>query len=134
MACYSKMPYFCKMEARDKLITMDQKIANYQEILKNLLSVYADRFNQNTKSVEAQVITDLERNHFQLLRLGWDNNRYTFSVVFHFDIKNGKIWLQENRTDTLIAKELVALGVPPNDIVLGLQAPEDRIYTEYAAA
>ena len=113
---------------------MDQKITRYQDILKQLLSEYAERFNQGTKGVSAQVIIDTERNHYQLLRLGWDNSRYTFSVVFHFDIKDGKIWLQENRTDILIAKELVNLGVPSNDIVLGLQAPEDRMYTEYAAA
>jgi len=113
---------------------MDQKVIKYQEMLTNLLTKYADRFNQNADGVKTQPIIDTERNHFQLLRLGWENNRYTFSVVFHFDIKDGKIWLQENRTDILIAKELVELGVPVTDIVLGLQAPEDRPYTGYAAA
>ena len=113
---------------------MDQKITHYQQILKQLLSYYAERFNQSANGVSAQTIIDLEQNHFQLLRLGWNNHRYTFSVVFHFDIKDGKIWLQENRTDILIEKELVSMGVPAQDIVLGLQAPEDRMYTEYAAA
>lgn len=113
---------------------MDQKVNKYQELLTDLLTKYAGRFNQNANNIKTQPIIDTERNHFQLLRLGWDNNRYTFSVVFHFDIKDGKIWLQENRTDILIAKELVELGVPPTDIVLGLQAPEDRAYTGYAAA
>ncbi len=113
---------------------MDQKVIKYQEMLTALLMKYADRFNQNAKHIKTQPIIDTERNHFQLLRFGWDNNRYTFSVVFHFEIKDGKIWLQENRTDILIAKELVELGIPHTDIVLGLQAPEDRIYTEYAAA
>lgn len=66
--------------------------------------------------------------------MGWDKDQYRFGVIFHFDIVNGKIWLQQNRTDILIARELVQRGIPKDDIVLGLQPPEARSYTEYAAA
>ena len=66
--------------------------------------------------------------------MGWDKDQYRFGVIFHFDIVNGKIWLQQNRTDILIARELVQRGIPKDDIVLGLQPPEARSSTEYAAA
>lgn len=39
----------------------------------------------------------------------------------HFEIKYGKIWLQQNLRDRNPAEELVEMGVPREDIVLGLQ-------------
>ncbi|MDX2282262.1 MAG: element excision factor XisI family protein [Saprospiraceae bacterium] len=61
-------------------------------------------------------------------------DEYQFYVIFHFDIKDGKVWLQENRTDVLIAQELSDKGIPKKDIVLGLQYPELRADTGYAVA
>lgn len=114
---------------------MDQKIKNYQQILTEVLKEYAEAFDQSSRGdVRSQVICDYPNNHFQLLRMGWDNDQYRFGVIFHFDIVNGKIWLQQNRTDILIARELVQRGIPKDDIVLGLQPPEARSYTEYATA
>ncbi|MFO0210633.1 MAG: element excision factor XisI family protein, partial [Pseudanabaena sp.] len=54
--------------------------------------------------------------------------------VMHFDIKDGKIWLQQNLTDQNPAEELVAMGVERQDIVLGLQPPYKRPYTDYGVA
>jgi hypothetical protein len=54
--------------------------------------------------------------------------------VTHFDIKNGKIWLQQNLTDQNPAEELVKMGVLKDDIVLGLQPPYKRQYTYYGVA
>nr|WP_263627792.1 element excision factor XisI family protein [Komarekiella delphini-convector] len=55
-----------------------------------------------------------------------------FSI--YFDIKNGKIWLQQNLTDQNPAEELVKMDVPQDDIVLGLQVPYKRQYTDYGVA
>ena len=52
----------------------------------------------------------------------------------HLDIKNEKIWIQRNQSDKLIADELVTMGVPKEDIVLGLQSVYAREYTGYAVA
>jgi XisI protein len=60
----------------------------------------------------------------------------------HLDIKDGKIWLQQNLTVGVAsqyenrdpAEELVEMGVPKGDIVLGLQMPSKRLYTDYGVA
>jgi hypothetical protein len=39
------------------------------------------------------------------------------------DIKDGKIWLQHNATDTDVGQELMEMGVAQKDIVLGLHPP-----------
>ena len=111
-----------------------KKIENYQNIITDILKDYADSFNQSPKSIEAKLVFDYERHSFQVLNVGWRNGEYYFYVVFHLDIKNEKVWLNENRTDMLIAQMLVEQGIPKNDIVLGLQSPETRVLSGYAVA
>jgi hypothetical protein len=60
---------------------------------------------------ELQMICDRERDHYQLVSLGWQGQQRFYSVLMHLDIKNGKIWIQRNETDELIAQELLAMGV-----------------------
>ena len=113
---------------------MANKIEKYEKIIVSTLREYAEAFNQHKSTVEAKVIADYEGKHFQLLNCGWQNDKYLFYVIFHFDILNGKVWVQENRTDVLIAHELVEKGVDKKDIVLGLQFPELREDSGYAVA
>jgi XisI protein len=50
------------------------------------------------------------------------------------DIKDGKIWIQRNMTEADLAQELVEMGVPKEDIVLGLHPAYKRPYTGYGVA
>ena len=111
---------------------MAHKIEKYKQIIVATLKEYADAFNQQKDGLEAKVIADYEGNHFQLLNSGWQKDTYQFYVIFHFDILNQKVWVQENRTDILIAQELVEKGIDKKDIILGLQFPELRADSGYA--
>ena len=112
-----------------------EKIEKYQKLLIALLEKHAAVLPAYIRDAENQVIADIERNHFQLVTIGWDGQRFVHSVAFHFDIKpNGKIWLQANWTDTDVAAELEELGVPKSDIVLGFQPVYARPYSGYASA
>ncbi|MFN7118536.1 MAG: XisI protein [Saprospiraceae bacterium] len=110
-----------------------EQIIKYQHIITSLLEEYAS-YKLATPGIESQVICDTLRHHYQLMRVGWDGNEYIHYIVFHFDIKDGKVWIQENRTDVDIAEALVERGIPKSDIVLGLQPPYLRVHTGYAAA
>ena len=55
-------------------------------------------------------------------------------IAVLFEINNGKVWIQEDNTDLVIADDLERAGIPKSDIVLGFQPPSVRPYTEYAAA
>ena len=54
--------------------------------------------------------------------------------MLDLDIKDEKIWVQYDGTEGGIAHELIELGVPPSDIVLGYQAPEMRLHSNFAIA
>ncbi len=110
------------------------KIKKYQDLIIAYLQDYAKIKSANQLDVESYVIADRENNHFQLLRVGWEGELYIFTVVFHFDIKDGKIWFQCNITERDVVDEFMEQGVPPEDIVLGFQPPYARPYTGFAVA
>ncbi|MFD2573975.1 XisI protein [Spirosoma soli] len=114
---------------------MDTKRDRYRQILLDLLNHWAAYTPVNLSEAEGQVIADLQRDHFQLVRIGWQGDAFIHNTIFHFDIKsNDKIWIQANWTDTDIAVELINRGVEKDDIVLGFQPPRYRPYTGYATA
>jgi XisI protein len=111
------------------------KIKKYQNILVHYLEEEGAIPPSGPDGGEYQVVADTVRNHFQLASIGWFGGQYHSSILLHFDIRpDGKIWIQANWTDSLVAQELVARGVSPKDIVLGFQSPENRKYTAYAEA
>lgn len=93
-------------------------VEEYRDRVQQLLAEY-----QKPKSlqaeVETQLVVDTKGDHYQLVNVGWDNDRRVYGVVIHIDIKDNKIWLQQNLTDQLVAEDLVALGIPKDHIVLG---------------
>jgi XisI protein len=71
---------------------------------------------------------------YQIMSVGWNNKKRVYFCLLHLDIKNDKIWLQENSTDYDIVEDLVKLGVPNSDVVLGFILADVRPFTEYAVA
>jgi XisI protein len=109
------------------------KLAKYQELVEGLIRRYAEA-DRPQAEIETQLLIDTERGHYQWWNIGWRGFDRIYRCNIHLDIKDGKIWLQENWTEADPAAELVALGVPREDIVLGLQPPGKRPYTDYGVA
>ncbi|WP_367267678.1 element excision factor XisI family protein [Okeania sp. SIO2C9] len=55
-----------------------------------------------------------------------------YGCPIHIDIKDGKIWIQRDFTEEGLAHQLVELGVPSSDIILGFRAPSVRQFTGFA--
>ncbi len=110
------------------------KLKKYQDILIDYLKEYSKIKPANLPDIDSHAIIDRENNHFQLLQLGWQGEDYIFTVVLHFDIKDGKIWFQRNITDRDVVDKLMEMGVERQDIVLGFRYPKIRPYTGFAEA
>jgi len=108
-----------------------ERLEQYREIIRELLQDYCGDDREEVDS-EIQMICDRDRDHYQLVSLGWQGHRRFYTVLMHLDIKNGKIWIQRNETDHLIAQELVSMGVLREDIVLGLQPEYVRADSGYS--
>lgn len=92
------------------------------------------QFQSSKRRGQNELLFDTVRVHYQLMRVGWRNLSRVYHTVLHFDIKDGKIWLQQNTTDIDVGQELVEMGVPKQDIVLGLHPEYKRPYTGYGVA
>jgi serine/threonine protein kinase len=109
-------------------------VEQYRQYIKQILSERAQRVaNQwaNEKEYAVQTVFDTEQDHYQLLHVGWRNNRRDFGCVLHLDIKDGRIWIQHDGTEEGIANRLVAMGVPHQDIILAFHEPAIRKYTDF---
>jgi len=107
-------------------------LEKYQTHVENIIKAYA-RYKPAYGEMENQVIFDREHNHYQLNRVGWNKDLRIFGCVLHLDIKDEKVWIQYDGTEDGIADELVELGVPKEDIVLGFHPDYKRQYTGFAA-
>jgi len=108
-------------------------LEQYRMSIENLIKEYSD-YKPSYGEIEVQMLFDRERDHYQLLNVGWDDEERVCDCVLHLDLKEGKIWIQHDGTEEGIAEELVALGVHRQDIVLGFQPLYKRKYTEFAVA
>ena len=104
-------------------------VTNYHPILVDLLHQYAHKPSHG--EIESEIVIDRERNHYEIMHVGWDGSRRVHGSVLHLDLKNGKIWIQHDGTAPGVALDLVTAGVPREDIVLGFRPSHVRQYTGY---
>ena len=108
------------------------RLEEYRVCVKRVLEKYSSH-KPAYGDVEIQVISDTEHGHYQLVSVGWHNQQRVYGCVLHIDIKDDKIWIQHDGTEIGIANELVALGIPREDIVLGFHAPYKRQFAGFSA-
>ena len=101
------------------------KIESYRKYIQQILEQYA-LYGPSTEGIERETILDKVHDHYQLVNVGWRGERRIYGCVLHFDIKNEKIWIQQNGTEKNITEELINLGVSRDDIILGFQSPYKR--------
>jgi len=82
----------------------------------------------------ARTLRDRTRDNYLLLYVGWNGEERIHGCPIHINIKDGKIWIQQDFTEEGLANQLVELGVPKTDIVLGFRAPYVRELTGFAVA
>jgi hypothetical protein len=109
------------------------KVEKYREYVQKLIATHANA-DEDKEDVEVQLVMDTVRDHYQWMNVGWKGFKRVYHCYIHLDIKDGKIWIQQNWTEADLAADLVEMGVPREDIVLGLQPPFKRPYTDYGVA
>ena len=107
-------------------------VERYRQFIKQILSEHAQISTTTTGVVTAELIFDTEHDHYQLAYVGWQGDKRIFGPVMHFDIQDGKIWIQYNGTEESVAERLIEMGVPTQDIVIGFHSSFKRQFTRYA--
>ncbi|MEH2141261.1 XisI protein [Nostoc sp.] len=109
------------------------KLTRYREIIRQLIFDYASHKPANGQ-IETEAVIDSERNHYEVLHVGWDGVRRVHSSVVHIDIISDKVWIQYDGTSVPVAEALLEAGILREDIVLGFHPAELRQYTDFAVS
>jgi hypothetical protein len=86
------------------------------------------------ENLRERVIFDPKHDRYAVIAEGWEDDERVHYIVADLEIIQGKIWIQADNTDLVIARELEAAGVSRSDIVLGFRPSSVRAETGYAVA
>lgn len=106
-------------------------VAHYREVVKRIIREYA-AIKPSYGEVDVETVFDDQQGHYEMHYAGWNGRRRVHGSVIHVDITDGKIWIQHDGTEDGIANELVAAGIPREQIVLAFHHPYKRKYTGFA--
>ncbi|MEB3343242.1 XisI protein [Okeania sp.] len=104
---------------------------NYSELVQKILteSFLGEDISPDT---EVEVVFDTVRDRYLVVNLGGDAHKRVYGTTVHVDIKDGKIWVQQDCSDIGIADELLEAGVPKTDIVFSFQSAYRRQFSGFA--
>ncbi|MCG9886257.1 MAG: XisI protein [Cyanobacteria bacterium] len=109
---------------------MDQVI-QYRQIIRETLLAHGG-IKPAFGDIEMEILFDLERDRYQVLRAGLLKKSRVYGVLIHIDLKDGKAWIQYDGTEVGVANELLEQGIPREDIVLTYHSPFMRQYNGFA--
>jgi hypothetical protein len=112
---------------------MDSLNPQYFETVEKVLQDYAD-FLAGDDQVQIELVCDRDRDHYLLVEAGWQNGYRIYGTLIHIDRIGNKLWIQHDGTEEGIAIDLVAAGIPKEQIVLGFRSLEQRQHTEFATS
>jgi hypothetical protein len=97
-----------------------EKLDIYRQIIQEFLQEFT------TDDLEAQLIFDTQRDHYLVMHVSWRGEYRIYGCAMHFDIIDGKVWIQNNSTEVFVDQELIKRGIPKQDIVFGFRSPSIR--------
>jgi XisI protein len=107
------------------------KLELYRSIVIEILTKYS-QYKPSYGQVEIEQIFDRDHDRYQLLAIGWNQQKRIYGTTIHLDIQDEKVWIQQNTTEFDLASDLVEMGVPKQDIVIGFHTPKMRQLTGFA--
>lgn len=113
----------------------DIQLDNLREAIKSGIDRYAEILSRK-KADEIETFTayDEAKDHYFLHELGWDGYKRLWKTPIYVRIRNGKAWIEIDWTEEGIATELLAAGIPKDQIVLAFHHPKVRQHSEFAMA
>lgn len=113
---------------------MDRTVKKYRDAIISVMQEYAEERKYSVNGCQYELIADDVNLRYQLVLVGWDEGDRIYHVIFHVDIINGKIWVQEDNTEDAIANLLLEKGISKKEVVLAYFSEFHRAHGEFAVA
>ena len=109
------------------------RINQYQQIIEQVLTRYLE-LNYANAELHNEPIFNHEAGQYVVMSSGWQGALRIHGCLLHLKIQDGKIWIERDGTESGIANELIAAGIPRHAIVLGFYSQAARKHTDFAVA
>ncbi len=109
-----------------------ENVTYARQVIRQLIHEYA-QYRPARGEVQIEEIFDEAQDHYELIYAGWNGAYRIHGSVLHIDIRDEKIWIQQDGTEDGIADALVNAGIRPEQIVLAFKSPEIRQHTAFAS-
>jgi hypothetical protein len=107
------------------------RVERYRQVVTRVIDGYT-AWRPSHGEIASEAIVDPEKDHHEVVHVGWDRERRIHGSVIHLDVIDGEVWIQHDGTNRPVADELLAAGVPREDIVLGFHPARVRRLTGFA--
>jgi XisI protein len=107
------------------------KLSHYRQIIQDILTAHS-QLKPVYGEIEMELLFDIPRDRYQVLRAGWLQKKRVYGVLIHIDLKDEMMWIQYDGTEVGVANELVDRGVPKENIVLAYHSQFIRQYDGFA--
>ncbi|HYT94900.1 MAG TPA: XisI protein [Gemmataceae bacterium] len=98
-------------------------VSRYRAIIEQVLTEYAAIPFSHGK-IETQTVFDSHSDHYLLLLMGSEGVKRVHGCLVHIGVKDGKVWIHRDGTEQGMARELLAAGIPKDDIMLAFRVPD----------
>jgi XisI protein len=92
-------------------------ILNYRNIIKQLILRYA-QLKPSHGNIRLDPVFDEANDRYALMQVGWDKQRRIRGNLIYLTMQNERVFIEYDGTETGITDELVAAGIPRDNIVL----------------
>jgi hypothetical protein len=104
--------------------------ADIKAIIRDILGQMVGR--EVRGKIRYEAIFDDDHERYQIIAIGWNNNKQILRPVVMIELINDLVWVQADNTDYNVAGDLVDRGIPVGQIVLGFQLPQERRLSGFA--
>lgn len=102
------------------------RLKKYQTAIIKLVNAQAAIAQNSIDQTQTQAVLDTKNHHYLLLQLGWEEDVFLHHCLLHIDLKDGKVWVQQNWMDIDLEALLEAGGIDKSDIVAGFLPDFER--------
>lgn len=114
---------------------MDPDTLNHwRQTIKKILTHLAAIPFPEVVTMTAKTVFDETSDVYLVVVEGWQGVRRLHGCLVHLEIKEDKVWVQQDGTEDGVVADLLAAGIPKDHIVLGFKSPQSRAHTEFAIA
>src|SRR5215813_3188746 len=109
------------------------KLENYRQMVKQVVGMHAN-YPSDQDYIDTLAVCDEQTDNYLLLDIEASETGYKYWVIFHLRISDEKVGIEKDGIECGIARDLVDVGIPKEDINLDCNGFKGVSLSDFVAA